>query len=208
MARGQFIVIEGGEGSGKGTIIAHLQSVFPSDRVRFTREPGGSGFGEQVRDLILKESLQTVTELLLFEAARAEHVNRVIRPALERHVHVICDRFDASTFAYQVYARWGGEHRELFEKINREVLGDITPDLYLFCDVAPAIALARRMNANEEITRFDREGLEFHEAVYRGYKEFFTHVRPPSTVVVLDASLRPDRVTAEAESVIRARLGI
>lgn len=208
MKQGKFIVIEGGEGSGKGTMIKHLTSVFPPERVCFTREPGGLPFGEHIRELLLREQLQTVTELLLFEAARAEHVRQVIQPALHRGIHVICDRFDASTFAYQVFARWKGAHRDLFENINSAVVGDTVPDLYLFCDVAPEVALERRMNAGGEITRFDREDIRFHEEVYRGYKEFFTHMHPSSAVVAIDASRNIAEVSADAESIIRDCLGI
>jgi dTMP kinase len=169
---GKFIVLEGGEGSGKGTISTHLKELLTGKDVIFTREPGGTPLGERIRDMLLDETMSTMTELLLFEAGRAEHMHQVIVPALLRGTHVICDRFDASTYAYQVCARWNKKYADLFQRLNSEVLESTVPDLYLFCDVPPGIALKRRLSAGGEITRFDKEELEFHHAVYFGYKEF------------------------------------
>lgn len=202
--RGKFLVLEGGEGSGKGTIIAHLQKTFGDDGVIFTREPGGTPLGEKLRALIFGEQMCTMSELLLFEAARAEHMEKVILPNLKKGVHVICDRFDASTYAYQIYARWKKEHAGFFEMVNAGVVGKATPDLYLFCDITPSAALKRRMAAGGEVTRFDTEDLDFHEAVYRGYKEFLKDKR----VVSIDATMGISEVTKVAEAVVRSELGI
>ncbi len=200
--RGKFIVLEGGEGSGKGTISAHLEKVFAGENVIFTREPGGTPFGEKVRSLIFDETMCTMSELLLFEAARREHVEKIILPSLRQGIHVICDRFDASTYAYQITARWKKQHAQFFEFVNAEVVGGAIPDLYIFCDISPEAALARRMAAGGEVTRFDNEELDFHNAVYRGYKEFFKEKR----FVAIDAIMGITEVTKAAEEIVRSEL--
>lgn len=202
--RAKFIALVGGEGSGKGTISSHLQAVLQSENVMFTREPGGTELGEKIRTLLLRENMSTMTELLLFEASRAEHIERVIVPALIVGRHVISDRFDACTYAYQVYARWQKKHADFFKLVNSEVVGKFAPDLYLFCDVSPEVALNRRLTAGGEITRFDNEELEFHNAVYRGYKEFLKD-RP---CIYLDAGLAPEVVKSAAEAAVRTELGL
>ena len=201
--RGKFIVLEGGEGSGQGTISAHLQKVLKGENVIFTREPGGTPFGEKVRSLIFDETMCTMSELLLFEAARREHIEKVILPSLKQGIHVISDRFDASTYAYQITARWKKQHAKFFEFVNTEVVGGVTPDLYIFCDILPEAALVRRMVAGGEVTRFDNEELDFHNAVYRGYKEFFKNKR----FVAIDATKGIPEVTKMAEAVVRNELG-
>lgn len=202
--RGKFIVLEGGEGSGKGTILDYLSLVLAGNRVTFTREPGGTAFAERVRALILDGGMVTKAELLLFEAGRADHLEQKIIPALEAGIHVISDRFDASTFAYQVEARWLGKHADFFNMVNDGVVGKMVPDLYLFCDVKPEIALKRRMSAGGEITRFDTENLAFHERVYRGYKKFFKN-KPH---VMIDATRDKETVCKAAEAVVRTTLGL
>lgn len=202
--RGKFLVLEGGEGSGKGTISAHLQKVFRGENVIFTREPGGTPVGEKLRALIFSEKMSTMSELLLFEAGRAEHLEQVIIPSLERGTHVICDRFDASTFAYQIEARWKKQHAKFFELVNAGVVSGAVPDLYLFCDILPEEALRRRLAADGETNRFDNEGLDFHQAVYLGYKEFLKDKRSVS----IDATKGIPEVVAAAESIVRSELGL
>lgn len=199
---GKFIVIEGGEGSGKGTIIAHLQKTLRGENVIFTREPGGTPLGEKLRALIFSESMCTMSELLLFEAGRAEHMEKVIIPALLRGVHVISDRFDASTFAYQIEARWKKQHAKFFELVNNEVVKGAIPDLYLFCDITPEVALERRRVAGGEINRFDTEEKDFHEKVYSGYKKFFKGKRH----VAIDATKGIPEVVALVEVIVRNEL--
>lgn len=202
--RGKFIVLEGGEGSGKGTIMAHLKKALRRENVIFSREPGGTSLGKKIRKLIFAENMSTMSELLQFESDRAEHLEKVIIPALTRGTHVICDRFDASTYAYQIYARWGKKHEKFFKMVNTQVVGRATPDLYIFCDIKPKEALLRRMTAGGEVTRFDKEKLDFHNAVYRGYKEFFKDKR----VVAIDATRGIPDVVALAEKIVRNELEI
>jgi len=200
--RGKFIVLEGGEGSGKGTIVAHLQKALQNENVIFTREPGGTPLGEKLRALIFSEKMCTMSELLLFEAGRAEHAEKVIIPALARGTHVICDRFDASTAAYQIEARWKKQHAKFFDLVNSVVVAGAIPDLYLFCDILPEVALERRRIAGGEINRFDNEELDFHKAVYRGYKKFFKQKR----FVAIDATRGIPEVVALAEKIVRNEL--
>lgn len=202
--QGKFIALVGGEGSGKGTIVAHLKKVLAGENVLFTREPGGTSLGNKIRDLLLYESMSTAAELLLFEAARAEHVAQVIAPSLTRGTHVISDRFDACTWAYQITGRWHGKHADFFHLVNKEVVGKYTPDLYVFCDISPKIAVNRRLTAGGEVTKFDKEAQIFHEAVYRGYKKFLSD-KPH---VSIDSTTDISTMTHAAEAVVRTTLGL
>ncbi len=202
--KGKFIALVGGEGSGKGTIIAHLRKVLAGENVLFTREPGGTSLGDKIRDLLLNEPMSMTTELLLFEAARAEHIAQVIAPSLTRGTHVISDRFDACTWAYQIMGRWHGKHADFFRLVNDKVVGKHSPDLYLFCDISPKIAVKRRLTAGGEVTRFDKEAQIFHEAVYRGYKNFLKD-KPH---VSIDTTVGISTMTHAAEAVVRTALGL
>ena len=157
--------------------------------------------------MLLGERMCTMAELLLFEAARAEHIENVIAPALHRGVHVIYDRFDASTYAYQVRARWNRKHEKFFEILNAEVIGKTKPDLYLFCDVRAEKALARRMADDGKKSRFDLEEKEFHEHVYLGYKQFFANLLG-SRRVAIDATTDIETMINAAETIVRSELMI
>jgi dTMP kinase len=135
-----------------------------------TREPGGTALGEGIRSLLLgQRSLEhPLAELLLFEAARAHLVATVIRPALERGAWVLCDRFSASSVAYQGFGR--GLGRELVERANAIATAGLEPDLVLLLDLPAEVGLARRADEGAE-NHFDREALAFHERVRAGYLE-------------------------------------
>jgi dTMP kinase len=163
---GRFIVLEGGEGAGKSRLHAAL-----GERIRdhgrsvvLAREPGGTPLGEQVRALLLAQAAvgDPVAELLLFEAARAHLVATVIRPALEDGAVVLCDRFAASSVAYQCYGR--GLDRSLVEHANTIATGGLAPDLTLLLDVPVDIGLARRAD-DGAANHFDRETVAFHERI-------------------------------------------
>jgi dTMP kinase len=142
--RGIFVTLEGGEGAGKSTQAAALKSRLEAfgRLVVQVREPGGTKFGEDLRELLLSSSkLATRTEMLLFMAARSELVDKVIRPALESGIDVICDRFIDSTTAYQGYGR--GLDLALIETMNNAVIEDCRPDLTVLLDVDPDIGLTR-----------------------------------------------------------------
>lgn len=203
---GWFIAIEGGEGSGKSSVHAALGAALRAREhaVELTREPGGTPLGEQIRSLVLaKTSVETdVTELLLFEAARAQLVATVIRPALARGDTVICDRFAASSVAYQGFGR--GLGRDLVERANAIATGGLRPDLTLLLDLPAADGLARRTVAGAA-NHFDVETLAFHERVRAGYHDLAND--DPQTWRVIDASRPLDNVIADCESAMLALIG-
>lgn len=174
MKRGKFIVIDGGEGSGKGTQIEYLKSLYPD--ALFTREPGGSEYGEEIRNLMLKSPLakdaSAETQFALVWGGRADHIWKKINPALERGQNVFSDRFDSSTFAYQLYGQEGNDLKDLFFPIREKFLKHCTPDAYIFLEVTPLEGARRVASRKGEINHFDERKIEFHNRVRQGYKEF------------------------------------
>jgi len=193
-----FIVFEGGEGSGKSTAAAALADALRSrgQEVLLTREPGGTPAGELVRTL-LHEPLSPWAEAFAFLAARAQLVAEVIRPALDRGAVVVCDRFSASTFAYQGYAR-GLDLGTLRIANNAATLG-LEPTLTIFLDIGPEVGLRRKLGEAEAI-RTGLETLEFHRKVRAGYEALMSEA-PPGSWVKIDATLPLGDV---AEAVVRA----
>ena len=169
-----FISFEGGEGSGKTTIIEMLAKELINlgyDLVK-TREPGGSKIAEEIRTIILNNentNMDYKTEALLFAASRRQHLKEVIIPALEEEKIVICDRFVDSSLAYQGYARGLGIE-EIYE-INKYAIGNVFPDLTLYIDVDPNVGLSRAKGRDRKVDRLDLEKLSFHELVREGYLE-------------------------------------
>jgi dTMP kinase len=171
--KGFFITIEGPEGAGKSTqlqkIAEYLESI-GATCVR-TREPGGTPLAEDLRNVVKEyngnEKVFPETELLLMEAARSQHMNVLVLPALAEGKVVICDRFSDSTLAYQGYARGIGIERVLeINMFAREYLPKVT----YFFDVTPEVGLAR-IQGRDKIDRLDLETMDFHQKVYEGYKE-------------------------------------
>ena len=170
--RGRFITFEGVEGCGKSTQMARLRAWMEEADlpVLATREPGGTKVGEGIRELLLAprdEGLDAATELLLYEAARAQHVSEVIRPALEAGVHVLCDRFFDSTTAYQAFGR--GLDEEMVLELNRMASGGIVPDLTLLFSVAIEEGLDRA-RGDSAGDRLEGESLAFHRRVQAGFE--------------------------------------
>ncbi|AGM25605.1 thymidylate kinase [Spiroplasma syrphidicola EA-1] len=169
-----FITLEGIDGSGKTTIAKLLREKLRSEgyNVVLTREPGGDEIAEQIREIILSkknEKMDPWTEALLYIAARCQHVSQDILPALKEGAIVICDRFMDSTSAYQGYAR--GLGIRTLDEIQSMVLGTTKPDLTLFFDIEPKVALNRMQERSEdEMNRLDLEKSTFHEKVYEGYQ--------------------------------------
>ncbi|MDZ7726690.1 MAG: dTMP kinase [Dehalococcoidia bacterium] len=193
---GRFIVLEGGEGAGKST----LASASSAERLKeqgkevvAVREPGGTEAGELVRQL-LRLDLDPHAELFAFLAARAQLVTEVIHPALERGATVICDRFEASTFAYQGWGR-GLELSELY-LLNGLATHHLEPDLVLFLDLEPSLGLQRK-HGEDGALRIGQEGLAFHERVRAGYLAQMDEAEP-GTWVRLDASKPPEQVIEDA----------
>ncbi len=168
-----FIVFEGGEGAGKSTqarlLARHLSR--EGYRVVSTREPGGTGLGEAARRwLKTRPGLTPLAEILLISAARAQHVKEAISPALNSGQIVVCDRFTASSVAYQGYGR--GLELELIHGLNKASTGGLEPDLTLFMEIPVKIGLARKKGGQGDVCErdvFESEAVEFHERVRAGY---------------------------------------
>lgn len=189
----KFIVLEGGEGSGKTVISAFLAEYLREHNypVFLTKEPGGaSGICTQIRELLLdpiyKGEFSHRAELFLFEADRAQHVEYTIRPALESGQIVISDRYEASTFAYQCVARGVCAPAE-FKKLNHFATGGLQPDFTFWLDVDPEVGLARNKAAGKR-TRFEMEDVEFHQKLRKGFQIYFSKLKK-SKWQKLDAGL-------------------
>lgn len=204
LLRGLFITLEGGEGSGKTTLLKKIADAltFRGFEVVATREPGGTKLGDHIRHCLLdpefKAHLGQNAELLLFLAARLQHIDEVILPALEKGKIVLCDRFNDSTIAYQGMGR--GLGLEYTETLCHLVCHGLTPDLTLFMDVDPAEGLRRTKGIDKEqaragqVDRIEAEALEFHEKVRNAFYSLAR--RYPERIRVLDAN-RPREVVQE-----------
>lgn len=192
-----FIAIEGGEGSGKSTLVRMLKETL-SDKITVTREPGGSPYGELIREVAIKNSLAKdappETTLCLMFASRFDHIANLITPSLSRGVSVITDRFDASSYAYQIFSQ-SSSLEDLFWDLRARL--PIKPDLYIFVDVDPKEGIMRVKNRNQnsskEYDHFDDRELDFHNKVREGYMEFFKNVPH----VVVDANKPLEVVKAD-----------
>ena len=211
MTAPRFITLEGGEGAGKTTHLRRLGEALRSigETVVLTREPGGSPGAEQIRSLLVDGAVdrwKPMTEALLHYAARRDHVERTIQPALEAGSWVICDRFADSTMAYQGYAQ--GVARDQIEALHRLVLGDFNPALTFILDlpVKEGLIRARARSASAGGDRYERMGEDFHEKLRAGYLDIA--VREPSRCVIIDASRSVQLVAAAIRVAVRERLGI
>ncbi len=199
LSRGVFITLEGGDGSGKSTLAQALAQLLRDSGypVLMTEEPGGTALGHRVREFLERQApgaqapLEPAAELFLFEAARAQHVSEVIRPALQRGEVVLCDRFADSTLAYQGYGR--GLDLEQVRACNLLATDGRQPDLTLLLDMPPAEGLARAGRAKDAI---GREPLAFHRRVREGYLALARG--EPERIVVLDTSLPKETVAKAA----------
>jgi dTMP kinase len=206
--RGLFLTFEGIEGSGKTTqvrrLAAHLEGKGVPHLV--TREPGGTPLADQIRSLLLTPREETVfpeTELLLYEAARAQHVRGTILPALEAGKAVLCDRFSDATTAYQGHARGLGAAR--VELLNRFAAGDLVPDLTLLFDLPPETGFARVAGRGGAADRMERESLAFHREVREGYLRLLEG--GGGRIVRIDASLPEEEVFRLVLATVKERLG-
>lgn len=207
MRQGRFISFEGGEGAGKSTQVRRLAERLRAKgrEVVVTREPGGSPGAEALRTLLVSGSVDRwspTTETLILYAARRDHVERVILPALEAGAFVLCDRFFDSTRAYQGAA--GGVSKSFIGLLEEAVLEGLVPDLTLVLDLDPADGLRRAERRGEGATRFEEKGGGFHERLRAEFLEIAA--REPERCVVLDAG-RPVEVLEDAVwSVVEDRL--
>lgn len=200
--RGRFITLEGLEGSGKSTNLAHLKARLEAagKPVLVTREPGGTAIGEQIRGLLLdhrNDGMHPDTELLLMFAARAQHLHQVILPALAAGTWVVSDRFTDASYAYQGGGRGMPEAR--IAVLEDFVQGGLQPDFTLILDLPVATGLARAGQRSEP-DRFEREQAEFFERVRKVYLD--RAARWPSRYRIIDASRALPEVTAQLDRVI------
>jgi dTMP kinase len=213
MASGRFITFEGGEGSGKST-----QARLLAERLRargidtiLTREPGGSPFAERVRRLILDPSLEShsvLAEALLFYAARADHLEKLIRPRLAQGGWVISDRFSDSTRVYQSAA--GGLPIGIFDALEQIVVAPTRPDLTLVLDIAPEVGLQRAterriasLRSNAEPDAFEKRDLGYHQHLREGFAA--VAMAHPQRCVMIDGTMQPEAIAAEIWTHIERR---
>ncbi len=212
MARGKFITFEGGEGAGKSTqvrlLAEHLTGLGLD--VVVTREPGGSPFAEAIRTVVLDAATPPHAELseaLLFNAARADHLERTIRPALEKGRWVICDRFMDSTRVYQGLV--GGLDQEVLDALDRIVVQPTVPDLTVLIDLDPVVGLARveqrRLGgALAPVDRYESRSPDFHERLREGFLRIARD--EPQRCVIVDGFQSVDALAREIRGHADARL--
>ena len=199
---GKFIVIEGGDGSGKTTMGERLKAELPD--VVYTQDPGGTALGEKIRVLLMADETKNIdvrSELLLFLAGRAQLVSEVIQPALKAGKHVISNRFGLSSIAYQIYGRERRELISLYHSVSEEILQGFVPDACILLDVSPEIGIARVHSRPEEPTRFDKESLDFHARVRLGLKK---HVGEFGTPFVINAEKPIEEVWTEVLQAVKS----
>ena len=202
MSRGSFITLEGGEGAGKSSQMQLLADALRAKGLELliTREPGGAPGAEEIRKLLVSGEpgrWDPMSELLLYVAARREHVQRTIEPALAAGSWVLCDRFADSTMAYQGYGH--GLGRDACERAHRLALGDLVPDLTLILDVPPALGLERAGRRRGAENRYERMELAFHQRIRAGFLEIARLA--PERCRVIDAR---DAIADVAAAVRRA----
>jgi dTMP kinase len=208
--RGRFITFEGGEGGGKSTQAGLLAAALGNAGIEVlrTREPGGSPGAEEIRTLLVGGApgrWDALTEALLVNAARRDHLVKTVWPALEAGVWVISDRFADSTLAYQGFA--GGVDKRQLGQLHRLIADDFVPDLTLILDLPTELGLARarqRGGAGED--RFERMGAAFHDKLRAGFLAIAK--RDAERCVVIDATLGIDSVRQAVRQAVASRLGV
>lgn len=207
--QGKFITFEGPDGSGKTTQMALLGDFLRQQgfSLILTREPGGTPIGDQIRSVLMalkNQEMQPRTEILLFQASRAQLVEQVILPNLAQGAVVLCDRYADSTLAYQGYG-YRCFTLEQLRPLIAFATGGLTPDLTLLLDVEVEVGLRRRMKKGDW-NRLDAYDLPFHQRVRQGYLEMA--LAEPQRWVVIDAGQSPEKVQAEIRRVVLERLGL
>jgi dTMP kinase len=207
--RGRFITFEGGDGGGKSTQARRLAARLEAQGrdVVLTREPGGSPGAEAIRALLVRgeaDRWSAISETLLMSAARRDHIERLIAPALERGGWVVCDRFLDSTRAYQ--GAGGGAAPALIEALERFVVGEFTPDLTLILDLPTDEGLGRAAGRGGQDARFETKGAAFHERLRQAYLDIARG--EPDRCAVLDARADVDTVAERIWAVVGERLAV
>jgi dTMP kinase len=199
MKQAKFITFEGMDGAGKSTHLAWFADAFRQrgHNVVVTREPGGTPLGEQLREILLNQPMTIGTEALLMFAARLEHLEQVIKPALRAGKWVISDRFSDASFAYQGGGR--GMDWDKLRQLEQWVHPDLQPDLTLFFDVPVEVA-RQRLSSNASLDRFEQEQADFFERVRAGYRKRVQE--NPRRYAVIDGSQSLDNVKKQLEEII------
>jgi dTMP kinase len=203
-----FITFEGVEGSGKTTQIGRLKRYLAKRGIpcKVTREPGGCPIGERVRKILLNPNHQEMTplsELLLYEASRAQHMKEVIKPLLKKGGVILCDRFSDASIAYQGYGR--KVDLKLVERLNRLSSQGVKPDLTLLLDCPSDVGIKRALQRNEALKkekedRFEREKFQFHQRVRRGYLSIAK--KEPDRVKVIDTREGEEKVFEKIRRIV------
>lgn len=207
MSRGRFITLEGGEGTGKSTLLSALRERLEraGHIVVQTREPGGTELAEVIRTLVLHppegQSWSPIAEALLMNAARTDHLEKKIRPALEAGSWVLCDRFSDSTRVYQSVQN--GVGLSVLKMLENTVLGETHPDMTLVLDAPVDQATGRRIERGGKTDAFEQRNTSFHEAVRQAFIDVARS--EPERCVLLDASRTADEVATSAWQHIEAR---
>jgi dTMP kinase len=199
MAAGKFITLEGVDGAGKSThipTIAHLLRARGKE-VLVTREPGGTPLGEKLRELLLHHPMHAETETLLMFAARREHLEAVIKPALERGVYVISDRFTDASFAYQCGGR--GVAKSRVQQLENWVQGAFQPHLTLLFDVPVSIS-TQRLSGARDPDRFERENGEFFQRIREAYLQRAAQF--PERFRIIDSGRLLNEIQVELEKIV------
>ena len=199
-----FITFEGIEGSGKSSLIAKLKKYFKKSKIEtfFSKEPGGTALGKEIRNILLnpKSSISPESELLLLMADRAEHVQKKIQPNLLKNKVIFCDRYIDSTLAYQ------GSGRNLDKKAIEELFNAFNfpvPDLTILLDVPVQVGLQRARN-RDELDRFEKEDLNFHENIRRAYLDLAK--KNSERIVLFDSLISEDELFEMAINLIESRI--
>ena len=206
LSRGRFITFEGGEGAGKSTQIRRLEAWLSArgNDVVCTREPGGTTGAEAIRQLVVEgraDKWDAMTELLLMMAARQDHIQKVIRPALEAGRWVLSDRFHDSSRVYQGIA--GGLGLGLVDKFHEDILAEMMPDLTVLIDLDPCIGLERRAQDTTTV-RFEQKGTSFHQTVRTGFLELAK--AEPHRFLIVDGHKPQDAVERTIREGIMERI--
>lgn len=206
MKRGKFITIEGQDGAGKSTNVAVVEHCLQQHNISYvhSREPGGTPLGEQLRTLLLNttdNSIGDMAELLMIFAARAQHIEKVIEPALSSGQWVLCDRFTDATYAYQGAGRQMGSHHIV--ELEKLVQGDLRPDLTLLLDI-PVELGESRAGQRSEPDRFELQQQAFKHNVRNCYLDRAT--KDPHRIKVIDSSLSIDEVKQQVDNVMTTYL--
>ncbi len=207
MTKALFVTFEGGEGAGKSTLVRRLEEALrkTTQEVIVTREPGGTTFSEELRNMLLhhKGPVTSRAELFLFLSARIQHIEELIKPALARGAIVLCDRFTDSSIAYQGVAR--GLGMEYVSSCCTLATGGFQPDLTFYLDIDPKEGLLRthkrRSSTNEIADRLENEALQFHEKVRSGFQKLAQS--NPDRITTLDATLSSDELFLSAFAIIQ-----